>query len=87
ERRLIAGKVLHSGCIICIECHKSIGEGAFEQHDDDIFCVNCYNNIIKIKLESSSSSSINNDNSSKKDEILINNDSLTNSTARYGPMK
>ncbi|CAF4805866.1 unnamed protein product, partial [Rotaria sp. Silwood1] len=82
ERRLIAGKVLHSGCIICIECHKSIGEGAFEQHDDDIFCVNCYNNIIKTKLESSSSSSINN-----KDEILINNDSLTNSTARYGSMK
>jgi hypothetical protein len=31
ERRVVAGKVLHSGCIICTECHKSIGEGAYEQ--------------------------------------------------------
>ncbi len=31
ERRVVAGKVLHSGCVICAECHKSIGEGAFEQ--------------------------------------------------------
>ncbi|CAF0856476.1 unnamed protein product [Rotaria sordida] len=90
ERRLIAGKVLHSGCIVCIECHKSIGEGAFEQNNDNIFCVNCYNNTIKIKLESSSSSSITtttNDNSPKKDEVLINNDPSTNSATRYGSMK
>ncbi|CAF4755979.1 unnamed protein product, partial [Rotaria sp. Silwood2] len=88
ERRLVAGKVLHSGCIICIECHKSIGEGAFEQHDDDIFCINCYNNINKIKLEPSpSSTTTTDDNSPKKDEVLINNDSLTNSAIRYGSMK
>lgn len=31
ERRIVAGKILHSGCIICVECHKSIGEGTFEQ--------------------------------------------------------
>ncbi|CAF4605373.1 unnamed protein product [Rotaria sp. Silwood2] len=88
ERRLVAGKVLHSGCIICIECHKSIGEGTFEQHDDDIFCINCYNNINKIKLEPSpSSTTTTDDNSPKKDEVLINNDSLTNSAIRYGSMK
>jgi len=33
ERRVVAGKVLHSGCVICVECRKSIGEGAFEQVD------------------------------------------------------
>lgn len=31
ERRLIGGKILHNGCIMCSECQKSIGEGAFEQ--------------------------------------------------------
>jgi len=31
ERRVVAGKVLHSSCLICVECHKSIGEGVFEQ--------------------------------------------------------
>jgi hypothetical protein len=33
ERRVIGGKVLHSGCMICTECQKSIGEGTFEQVD------------------------------------------------------
>lgn len=33
ERRLVGGKVLHSGCVVCAECQKSIGEGAFEQVD------------------------------------------------------
>ncbi|CAF4431915.1 unnamed protein product, partial [Adineta steineri] len=43
ERRALGGKVLHSGCIVCVICHKSIGEGAFEQENDNIFCINCYN--------------------------------------------
>ena len=33
ERRMIGSKVLHSGCVVCVECQKSIGEGAFEQVD------------------------------------------------------
>ncbi len=33
ERRVIGGKILHSGCVICAECQKSIGEGAYEQVD------------------------------------------------------
>lgn len=33
DRRMIGSKVLHSGCVVCAECQKSIGEGAFEQVD------------------------------------------------------
>lgn len=55
---MIAGKILHSGCVTCIECHKSIGEGAFEQVDDDIYCVNCYSNTITKKDDSSINSAI-----------------------------
>ncbi|CAF5181399.1 unnamed protein product, partial [Rotaria magnacalcarata] len=86
ERRLIAGKVLHSGCIICVECHKSIGEGAFEQHDDNIFCVSCYNSTIKIKKESSPTS-ITTTTTTTTTIITEDNDTSTSSAARYGSMK
>ncbi|CAF0714135.1 unnamed protein product [Adineta steineri] len=85
ERRVLGGKVLHSGCIVCVVCHKSIGEGAFEQENDNIFCINCYNDVNKSKLETSSIDTI--DNSSKNDEILINSESSIDSAARYGSIK
>ncbi|CAF3627680.1 unnamed protein product [Adineta steineri] len=85
ERRALGGKVLHSGCIVCVICHKSIGEGAFEQENDNIFCINCYNDVNKSKLETSSIDTI--DNSSKNDEILINSESSIDSAARYGSIK
>ncbi|CAF3332410.1 unnamed protein product [Rotaria socialis] len=84
ERRLISGKVLHSGCIICVECHKSIGDGAFEQRDEDIFCVSCYNNTIKIKKESSPTSITT---TTTTTAITEDNDTSTSSAVRYGSMK
>ena len=36
ERQVIGNRVLHCACVICIECQKSIGDGAFEEvvHQD-----------------------------------------------------
>ncbi|UJR31607.1 hypothetical protein I4U23_019091 [Adineta vaga] len=87
ERRLIGVKVLHSACIICVECHKSIGEGAFEQHNDEILCINCFNNLNKSSIDSSSPPLTRNDQSLIKEETLINSEPSINSAARYGSMK
>ena len=31
ERRLIGSQVLHSRCLVCADCQKSIGDGSFEE--------------------------------------------------------
>ncbi|CAF1337565.1 unnamed protein product [Adineta ricciae] len=87
ERRLIGSKVLHSSCIVCAECHKSIGDGAFEQDNDEILCMNCYNDRNKASVESTSPPIITNDELSRKDEELINTKPSINSAVRYGSMK
>ena len=103
ERRLIAGRILHSGCVTCIACHKSIGDGAFEQVRVERESRGTHATGLVLQHEedifcttcyqthpefhAEPSFSPPLASSKQDNQSLVNNDSGLQSTTRYGSMK